>query len=107
MKKKLIKLYIDGQEVQVPEGSTILDAARKLKIHIPTLCYHDDLCIAGNCRVCVVEVEGHPRLEPSCSYPVYEGMKVKIQSPRVRKARQDIVALLVSEHNTQIGRAHV
>ncbi len=101
MAEKLIKIYIDNQQVEVPEGSTILDAAKKLKIHIPTLCYHEDLCIAGNCRVCVVEVEGHPRLETACSTPVYEGMKIKTLSPKVRKARQAVVGLLVSEHNTQ------
>ncbi len=51
MDSNLIKLHIDGVEVEVPRGSTVLDAAKKAGMHIPTLCYHDDLCIAGNCRV--------------------------------------------------------
>lgn len=99
--EKMVKLYIDGIEVQVEKGKSILDAAKSAKVRIPTLCHHDDLCVAGNCRVCVVEVEGRPRLEASCAVPAEDGMKILTSSPKVRKARKDIVALLVSEHNTQ------
>ena len=53
-----IKLHIDGKSVEVEKGKTILDAAKQINVKIPTLCYHEDLCVAGNCRVCVVEVEG-------------------------------------------------
>jgi NADH-quinone oxidoreductase subunit G/[NiFe] hydrogenase diaphorase moiety small subunit/NADP-reducing hydrogenase subunit HndD len=101
MAEKNITVYIDGIETQVPEGTTILQAAKKVGIRIPTLCYHDDLCIAGNCRVCVVEIEGRPRLEAACATPVEEGMHIQTHSPKVRRARQDVIALLVSEHNTQ------
>lgn len=103
MSKKIttIKLIIDGNELEVPKGSSILDAAKQANIHIPTLCHHEDLCVAGNCRVCVVEVEGSEILPASCATPVAEGMKIKTISPRVRKARKDILALLVSEHHTQ------
>ena len=96
-----IKLYIDGQEITVHKGETILEAARKAKIYIPTLCHHDDLCVAGNCRVCVVEIEGRNKLEASCATPAEEGMKIKTLSPKVRNARKDVVSLLVAEHNTQ------
>jgi len=99
--KETIKLHIDGQEVTVNKGETILEAARKAKIYIPTLCHHDDLCVAGNCRVCVVEIEGRNKLETSCSTPAEEGMEIKTISPKVRNARKDIVSLLVAEHNTQ------
>jgi len=62
-----VTLTIDGKEVEVPYGTTILQAARKVGIRIPTLCHHDDLCVAGVCRICVVEIEGMKRLEASCS----------------------------------------
>jgi NADH-quinone oxidoreductase subunit G/[NiFe] hydrogenase diaphorase moiety small subunit/NADP-reducing hydrogenase subunit HndD len=99
--ENMVKLYIDGIEVQIEKGKSILEATKNAKVKVPTLCYHDDLCVAGNCRVCVVEVEGRPRLEASCAVPVEEGMRILTSSPKVRKARKDVVALLVSEHNTQ------
>jgi len=96
-----ITLTIDGIEVTVDEGKSILDAAKKIDVHIPTLCHHEDLCVAGNCRVCVVELEGRNNLIPSCATPAEDGMNIKTASPKVRRARKDIMALLVSEHNTQ------
>jgi len=96
-----VKLNIDGIQVEIEKGKSILDAAKKADVRIPTLCHHEDLCVAGNCRVCVVEVEGRNRLEASCATPAEEGMKIITSSPKVRKARKDVVALLVSEHNTQ------
>jgi iron-only hydrogenase group A len=97
----MISLKIDGQLVEVESGTTILEAAKKINVNIPTLCHHEDLCVAGNCRVCVVEVKGRERLEASCSTPAPEGMEIWTNTARVRNARQDIVSLLVSEHNTQ------
>lgn len=96
-----INLIIDNKKVSVEKGQTILDAAKKVNVRIPTLCHHEDLCVAGNCRVCVVEVEGSRTLTASCAVPAEEGMVIKTNTPKVRNARKDIVALLVSEHNTQ------
>ena len=96
-----VKAYIDGTEVNVPRGTSILDAAKNINVRIPTLCYHEDLKIAGNCRVCVVEVSGQRVLHAACATPVWEGMNVLTNSPKVRAARKDIISLLVSEHNTQ------
>ncbi len=96
-----ITLTIDGKQVQVEQGKTILDAAKKINVKIPTLCYHEDLCVAGNCRVCVVEVQGYRTLQASCAMPAIDGMEIRTNTPRVRNARKDIIALLVSEHNTQ------
>jgi len=96
-----VKLNIDGIQVEIEKGKSILDAAKIADVRIPTLCHHEDLCVAGNCRVCVVEVEGRNRLEASCATPAEDGMKIITSSPKVRKARKDVVALLVSEHNTQ------
>ena len=101
MSKRMINLTIDGKPVSVPEGATLLDAAKQEKVKIPTLCYHEDLCIAGNCRVCVVEVEGWRVLPASCATPAMEGMVVYTNSPLVRRARKDVLALLISEHSTQ------
>jgi len=96
-----INLKINGKSVEVEEGMTILDAAKKIGVKIPTLCHHEDLCVAGNCRVCVVELKGKNKLEASCALPAQEGMDVLTNTPKVRNARKDIISLLVSEHNTQ------
>jgi len=96
-----IKLKIDNQLIEVEEGTTILEAAKKINVNIPTLCHHEDLCVAGNCRVCVVEVAGRDRLEASCAVPAEEGMEILTNSAKIRNARKDVVSLLVSEHNTQ------
>jgi NADH-quinone oxidoreductase subunit G/[NiFe] hydrogenase diaphorase moiety small subunit/NADP-reducing hydrogenase subunit HndD len=93
-----VKININDMIVEAPEGATILEAARSAKIKIPTLCHHDDLCVAGNCRVCVVEVEGARTLQAACATPVADNMKVQTNSLKVRKARKDIIDLLLSEH---------
>ncbi len=103
---KKIKLQIDGIDVTVPEGTTILEAARKTNIHIPTLCYHEDLCVAGNCRVCVVEVTGSKMLVASCAMPASEGMEVHTNTGKVRLARKHIVELLLSEHNADCTKCY-
>ncbi|MCG8698883.1 MAG: [FeFe] hydrogenase, group A [Bacteroidales bacterium] len=96
---KKINLKINNIDVQVDEGQTVLDAAKKLNIHIPTLCYHEDLCVAGNCRVCVVESKGAKGLVASCAMPANEGMEIQTNSLKVRTARKHIIELLLSEHN--------
>ncbi|MBB6480342.1 NADH-dependent [FeFe] hydrogenase, group A6 [Spirochaeta isovalerica] len=96
----MITFTMDNRTLEVPEETTLLKAARMINIKIPTLCYHDDLCLAGNCRVCLVEVEGMRTLQASCSTYALEGMVVHTNSRKVRKARQDIINLLISEHNT-------
>jgi iron-only hydrogenase group A len=97
----MINLKIDNIPVQVEENATILDAAKKIGVTIPTLCYHEDLCVAGNCRVCVVEIEGRPRLETACSTPVEEGMVILTNSPKVRNSRKVVTELLLSEHDEE------
>ena len=102
----MIKLKINNFPVEVKEGTTILDAAKKLKFNIPTLCYHPDLSLAGNCRICVVEVKGSRTLVPSCAMPVSEGMDVQTNSLKVRKARKDIMDLLLAEHNMDCTKCY-
>ena len=93
-----ITLTLDGQEVRVPPGTSILEAAQKLGTHIPTLCHHPDLCVAGVCRVCSVEVEGMRALQAACTFPVTAPIQVRTHSKKVRLARRHIVDLLLSDH---------
>lgn len=95
-----VNLKINGMPVTVDEGTPIVDAAKKLGIRIPTLCYHKDLCVAGNCRVCVVEQKGSRTLPAACAVPVFEGMEIETNTLKVRQARKHILELLISEHNT-------
>ncbi|MBU0572920.1 MAG: NADH-dependent [FeFe] hydrogenase, group A6 [Candidatus Margulisiibacteriota bacterium] len=93
-----IAVVIDDISLEVPVGTTILEAAQTVNIKIPTLCHHPDLCLAGVCRICVVEVEGQRTLQASCSYPIFEPVRVKTYTARVRRARRNILALLLKNH---------
>jgi len=94
--KRLVEVTVDGQTVSVSEGSTILDACRRLGIDTPTLCYADTLTPVNVCRVCVVEIEGARVLAPACSRKVEPGMVVLTDSPRVRTSRRMVLELLDS-----------
>ncbi len=96
---KMVNLKINGQAVSVPEGTTILDAAKVAGIKIPTLCYLRDINAIGACRVCVVEVKGARSLVAACVYPVNEGMEVITNSQKVIEARRTTVELILSDHN--------
>lgn len=95
----MVNLTIDHIQVEVPDGTTILDAARSAGIHIPSLCYLRGINEIGACRVCVVELEGMDRLVPSCNNVVEEGMRVLTNSPKVRETRRTNVQLLLSQHD--------
>ncbi|MGM0626213.1 MAG: NADH-dependent [FeFe] hydrogenase, group A6 [Bacteroidota bacterium] len=101
MGKFEVNLKINNIPVTVEEGTTILDAAEKLSFRIPTLCHHPDLCIAGNCRVCVVEQKGARTLPAACATPVAEGMELFTNSAKVRMARKHVIELLLSEHRSE------
>lgn len=94
----MVHLIIDGQNVKVQEGTTILNAAKQAAIRIPTLCYHEDLSIKAVCRICVVEVEGMRQLPTACSTPVSQGMVVHTASPKVLKARRNLLELIFARH---------
>ena len=83
----LVSVQINEKAVMVPLGTTILEACRKNQIHIPTLCHHEDLCLAGLCRICVVDVEGMKTLQAACSFPITSPLKIHTSTPMVRKAR--------------------
>ena len=95
----MIRLTIDDREVEIEEGATILEAAQKAGIAIPTFCYHRNLLPFGACRLCVVEVEQMKgRLIPSCSTPATNGMMVHTTTPEIRKARKTLLELLLVHH---------
>nr|MBP7675933.1 (2Fe-2S)-binding protein [Thermoanaerobaculia bacterium] len=96
--QKTINLKIDDEFIQVPAGTKVINAAEKIGIHIPRLCYHPALSIEGACRVCVVEVKGFNHFLTACSQEVWEGMEVQTNSPEIRQARRDIVELLLDNH---------
>ena len=94
----MITLTIDGRKVEVEEGSTILQAALKADVHIPTLCYLPEVQAIGACRVCLVEVEGNKILQAACVSPAVNGMAVSTNNDRVRQARRFSVEMLLSNH---------
>jgi NADH-quinone oxidoreductase subunit G/[NiFe] hydrogenase diaphorase moiety small subunit len=102
----LVEVEINGKPYKVQMGKTILEACRENNIHIPTLCYHEDLCLAGVCRICVVEIEGMRTLASSCTYPITNKLKILTTSERVRKARRHILDLILSEHYGECYSCH-
>ena len=94
----MVNIEIDGIKVEVPENITVLEAARKIGIDIPTLCFLKDINEVGDCRMCLVEVEGARGFVPSCMQKVSEGMVVRTNTPEVNEARKDVLELILSAH---------
>ena len=105
--KRMLHASIDGKEVSVPEGTTILEACRQLAIDTPTLCYLETLTPVNVCRVCVVEVEGSRVLVPACSRKLESGMKIQTDSERVRHSRRLVLEFLASSVDTSLTSAEV
>jgi len=91
-------LTIDGRRIDSPDGSTVIQAAEKLGIFVPRYCYHPGLSIAGNCRICLVEVEKNPKLQIACNMPVAEGMVVHTKSTRAEEGRRAVLEFLLANH---------
>ena len=96
---RMVALTIDGQPMTAPEGTAIIDVAREHGIEIPRLCSDEKLEPMAGCRMCVVEIEGEPRLLPSCSTAAREGMVVRTQTPRLQALRRATLELILSDHN--------
>lgn len=96
---EMVNLKINGQEISVPAGSTVLEAARSAGIEIPTLCYLKDVSQTGSCRMCLVEIKGGRALQAACVYPVSEDLEVMTNTPAVRDARRVTLELLLSNHD--------
>jgi NADH-quinone oxidoreductase subunit G len=92
------KVEIDGKVVEVPHGSTVMDATNKLGVYVPHFCYHRKLSIAANCRMCLVEVEKAPKPLPACATPVTDGMKVRTQSAVAKNAQNGVMEFLLINH---------
>jgi len=94
----LVKLFVDDKEIEVTDGSTVMQACEKIGAEIPRFCFHERLSIAGNCRMCLVEVEGSPKPVASCAMPAVEGMKVITKSDKVKTAREGVMEFLLINH---------
>jgi NADH-quinone oxidoreductase subunit G len=94
----MVKMVIDDQEIEVARGTTILKACQSITKEIPVFCYHSKLKVAGNCRMCLVEVENSPKPVASCATQVSEGMVVRTKTPMVKKARKGVLELLLINH---------
>ncbi|MGH7342888.1 MAG: 2Fe-2S iron-sulfur cluster-binding protein, partial [Candidatus Rokuibacteriota bacterium] len=89
---------IDGRKIEVPDGTTVLQAAERLAIEIPHYCWHPGLSIAGNCRMCLVDIEKIPKLQIACNTRVTEGMVVSTTSEKTRVAQKAVLELLLVNH---------
>ena len=94
----LITVYVNDVAVQVARGSTVLQACEKQNVEVPRFCYNDQQLIAGNCRICLVEIEGAPKPVASCAMPVAPNMKVFTHSPLVKKAREGVMEFQLINH---------
>ena len=94
----VIKCFVDGKPVQVAAGSVIIQACAAAGIDIPRFCYHERLAIAGNCRMCLVEVEKIPKLIASCAQPVMPDMRINTNNDKVKKAREGVMEFLLANH---------
>ncbi len=92
------KLTIDDREIEVAEGTMVIQAAEQLGIFVPRYCYHPGLSIAGNCRICLVEVEKNPKLQIACNLPATEGMVVHTQNERAEDGRRSVLEFLLANH---------
>src|SRR5712671_5043750 len=94
----MLKVEVDGKQVEVPHGSTVMDATNKLGVYVPHFCYHRKLSIAANCRMCLVEIEKAPKPLPACATPVTDGMKVWTHSVNAKKAQNGVMEFLLINH---------
>ena len=94
----MAKLTVDGTEIEVPNGSSVLQACEAAGVEVPRFCYHERLSVAGNCRMCLVEIEKAPKPVASCAYPVADGMVVRTDTKMVRNARRGVMEFLLINH---------
>ena len=94
----MLKLKVNDIDIEVEEGLTVLQACEKAGVEIPRFCYHEKLSIAGNCRMCLVEMEKSPKPIASCAMPAAEGMNIKTNTPKVEKARKGVMEFLLANH---------
>ncbi|MFQ5843832.1 MAG: 2Fe-2S iron-sulfur cluster-binding protein, partial [Planctomycetota bacterium] len=93
-----VTLTVDGRELTVPRGTDLIEAAGRLGIEVPHYCYHPALTVVGNCRICLVEVEGMPKLQIACNTEARPGMVVHTKNDRVRRGREGVMEFLLVNH---------
>ena len=101
------KIFINEKPIKVDDGITVLQACEIAGIEIPRFCYHERLSIAGNCRMCLVEMENSTKPVASCAMPVAEGMKIKTNSEMVEKARKGVMEFLLINHPLDLSLIHI
>ena len=94
----MFKLKVNNKDIEIEEGLTVLQACEKAGVEIPRFCYHERLSIAGNCRMCLVEIEKSPKPIASCAMPASESMNIKTNTPLVEKARKGVMEFLLANH---------
>ena len=94
----MIKLKINDKNIEIEDGLTVLQACEKAGVEIPRFCYHEKLSIAGNCRMCLVEMEKSPKPVASCAMPASEGMIIRTNTEKVEKARKGVMEFLLANH---------
>src|SRR6266481_698804 len=97
-KPDLVTVNVDGREIAVPKGTNVIEAARLVGVDVPYYCYHPKLSIAGNCRMCLIEIEKMPKLQIACNTQATEAMSVLTQSPKVLAARKAVMEFLLINH---------
>ena len=95
----MIKLKINDKNIEIEDGLTVLQACEKAGVEIPRFCYHEKLSIAGNCRMCLVEMEKSPKPVASCAMPASEGMIIRTNTEKVEKARKGVMEFLLANHH--------
>src|SRR6266436_8936175 len=102
------KLTVNGQAIEVPAGTTVLQACEMAGAEIPRFCYHERLSVAGNCRMCLVEQEKSPKPIASCAMPAADGMVIHTDTPMVKKARQGVMEFLLAKDrkSTRLNSSH-
>ena len=94
----MLKLKVNEVDIEVEEGLTVLQACEKAGVEIPRFCYHEKLSIAGNCRMCLVEMEKSPKPIASCAMPAADGMVIKTNTPKIEKSRKGVMEFLLANH---------
>src|SRR6266852_4606294 len=96
--QKLIHLKINDRDVQVPQGTLLIEATRRIGTEVPSFCYYPGLSLQAACRMCLVEIEKAPKLQTACTTPVSNGMIVRSQTPQVAEARRSMLEFLLANH---------
>ena len=103
----MVKVFINNEITYVPSNSTVLEACESIGIEVPRFCFHERLSVAGNCRMCLVELEKSPKPVASCAMPVMNNMQVFTDTPLVKKAREGVLEFLLMNHPLDLSLIHI